>query len=517
MLRGWRLAGAALALALAIAAFYATRLSYAPIYLIHDEVKFSLQAEAIAASGRDLNGRLLPLYFAEPEFRAGRDPVMIYATALALKALPLSQFAVRVPTALVGVLNCVLMFIVARSLFKSDGLGLTAAALLALTPGHFIHSRMALSILYPLPFILAWLWCLNRFLEAGGRWSLIGAGAWLGVSIYSYLGCVVMAPIYLAFTVGAILQRQGWREWPRTLPAIAAFLLALVPAVAWQTAYPDRFTELLNGYRVPGSGDTLGNSLAGILSLDGLRMRIDLFWSFFSPSFLFIAGDSSVINSTRAIGFFPIAFAVLIPLGLIQVARRRGWPISLVVVGGFFTAPVAAVLSGELETNRVLYVLPFGALVATYGVERLFATTSRRLRWATVALLIAVPIQFAGFYSDYMGEYRARSSSWFGGNLPAALIAVIERSPQAIYLSREIPYADAYWRFATIAEQRSDLIDRVSYVDGAALPDAPAGALLVCAAAPPSCRAARSSPAWTLAATFDEPNGERSFEILERH
>ncbi len=100
MLRGWRLAGAAVALALAIAAFYTTRLSYAPIYLIHDEVKFSLQAQSIAASGRDLNGRLLPLYFAEPEFKAGRDPVMIYLTALALKAMPLSQSAVRVPTAL---------------------------------------------------------------------------------------------------------------------------------------------------------------------------------------------------------------------------------------------------------------------------------------------------------------------------------------------------------------------------------------------------------------------------------
>ncbi len=38
---------------------------------------------------------------------------------------------------------------------------------------------------------------------------------------------------------------------------------------------------------------------------DGLRMRIDLFWSFFSPSFLFISGDSSVINSTRADRLLP--------------------------------------------------------------------------------------------------------------------------------------------------------------------------------------------------------------------
>ncbi len=516
MLRGWRLAGAAVALAVVVAAFYATRLSYVPIYLIHDEVKFSLQAQSIAASGRDLNGRLLPLYFAEPEFKAGRDPVMIYVTALALKALPLSQFAVRLPTALVGVLDCVLMFFVARRLFKSDRLGLVAAALLALTPGHFIHSRMALSILYPLPFILAWLWCLDRYLETGSRPALIGVGAVLGMSIYSYLGSVVMAPIYLALTIGIISQRHGWREWRQAVPAVIAFAVALLPALAWQIAYPDRITELLNGYRIPGSGDTLGNSLGGMLSANGLRMRIGLFWSFFSPSFLFIAGDSSAINSTRTTGFFPIVFAILLPVGLYEMARGRGSPISLAIVGGFLTSPLAGVLSGELEANRVLYVLPFGVLVATYGVQRWLDARTAIVRWGTAALLIAVPIQFAAFYSDYLGSYRTRTSFWFGGNLPGALTEVIKRSPQAIYVSREIPYADAYWRFAAIEGGRSDLIDRVSYVDGASVPDGPAGAVLVCATSPASCRAARSSPAWKPVASFEEPDGQRTFEILAR-
>jgi 4-amino-4-deoxy-L-arabinose transferase-like glycosyltransferase len=516
MLRGWRLAGTVVALAVAIAAFYTTRLSYAPIYLIHDEVKFSLQAESIAESGRDLNGRRLPLYFAEPEFKAGRDPVMIYATALALKALRLSQFAVRLPTALVGVLNCVLMFIVARSLLKDDRLGLIAAAFLALTPGHFIHSRMALSILYPLPFILAWLWCLNRFLETGSRRSLIGAGGWLGLSIYSYLGSVVMAPIYLVFTIGAVIYQHGWRDWRRATPALIGFGVALLPALAWQLAYPDRITELLSGYRIPGSGDTLGKSLGTMLSTHGLKMRIDLFWRFFSPSFLFISGDSSAINSTRAIGFFPIVFAVLLPVGLFQIARGRGWPVSLAVLGGFLTSPLAGVISGELEANRVLYVLPFGALVATYGVQRLLETRTTLVKWATAALLVAVPIQFATFYSDYMGAYRTRTSYWFGGNLPGALADVIERSPPAIYLSREIPYIDAYWRFSAIAKGRPDLVDRVTYVGDDAVSDAPAGTWLVCAAAPISCRAARSSPAWAVVRSFDEPSGQRSFEVLER-
>jgi len=51
---------------------------------MHDEVNFALQAQSVAATGRDTNGRLLPLYFSETGFEAGRDPIVIYLTAATL-------------------------------------------------------------------------------------------------------------------------------------------------------------------------------------------------------------------------------------------------------------------------------------------------------------------------------------------------------------------------------------------------------------------------------------------------
>ena len=84
-------------LLVAVTAIYATGLSRDPVYLMHDEVNFALQGHAIADSGRDTNGRFMPLYFAEAGFEAGRDPVPIYAMAVALQVLPLSEGAVRLP------------------------------------------------------------------------------------------------------------------------------------------------------------------------------------------------------------------------------------------------------------------------------------------------------------------------------------------------------------------------------------------------------------------------------------
>src|SRR5687768_7059243 len=89
---------------------YATRLDEVPPYVMHDEAQGALQAHAIATTGRDLSGRLLPLYFTEPEFPPGRDPLLIYVTALGLKVLPFSEAAARTPTALIAVLNVVLTF-----------------------------------------------------------------------------------------------------------------------------------------------------------------------------------------------------------------------------------------------------------------------------------------------------------------------------------------------------------------------------------------------------------------------
>src|SRR5258708_6990122 len=100
-------------LGLAALAVYAPFLSYSPIYLPHDEVFFSLQAHAIATSGRDLHGTAAPLYF--PILRGyWAQPLVVYFTALFLKLLPLSETAIRLPSVTVGVADVVLMYLAAK-------------------------------------------------------------------------------------------------------------------------------------------------------------------------------------------------------------------------------------------------------------------------------------------------------------------------------------------------------------------------------------------------------------------
>jgi 4-amino-4-deoxy-L-arabinose transferase-like glycosyltransferase len=79
---------------------------------------------------------------------------------------------------MVGVIDVLLIAILARALLGSDLLGLAAGLILALSPAHFIHSRLALSVLFPMPFVLIWLWCVQRYQSRGDRaCSPVGAAA----------------------------------------------------------------------------------------------------------------------------------------------------------------------------------------------------------------------------------------------------------------------------------------------------------------------------------------------------
>ena len=61
--------------------------------------------------------------------------------------------------------------------------------------------------------------------------------------------------------------------------------------------------------------------------------------------------------------------------------------------------------------QRALYVLPFAALLAGFGVAWLWQ--SRLGRAIALLVLLASPIQFGYFYFDYFTHYKFRSAFYY--------------------------------------------------------------------------------------------------------
>src|SRR4029077_7577813 len=101
-------------------------------------------------------------------------------------------------------------------------------------------------------------------------------------------------------------------------------------------------------------------------------------------------------------------------------------------------------------------------------------------------LVAAVPVCFAYFYADYLGEYRVRSAYWFENNIRGALERTIDEAsrrevaPPILISSGINQFIEWDWKFYLAKHDRQDLEAQTRYFDPKTLTaDAvPAGAVV---------------------------------------
>lgn len=438
---------------LAITALYLSRLDVSPVYLLNDEIFGALQSINLASTGRSLSGERFPVFFRGLEFPPGRDPLFVYATAAAFKVAGISETSLRVPTALVGIACIVVAYFVGRLLWGRPVGGLLAALMLALTPAFFINSRIAIPTLWSVPWILGWLLGLAVYVERGHPRALLAAGLCLGVSVYGYLGTALVVPIYVLATIAVIgLAPRPDRSLRPYASAALGFAMPLVFLVYWHVLHPERWQEIAS-YYANNARDVNGITPlllpSGWPNYAGVQDRVSSYWNHFDPALLFLGGDRNPRYSTDRSGLFLLPSLVLLPLGVYQAARAS--LTGRLLVFCFFATPIVAALGGDVQIQRVLPFVAFGALLSAWGAIWLTTQTAVRYRRAAAVLLIVGVAQFAFFVRDYYGHYRWRSGGSRGGNLRGAIEEVLrtrgDRTNAAVFLSAAIPNADVYWRF----------------------------------------------------------------------
>lgn len=510
---------AATVVALATGWLYSRALAAAPVYLQHDEVYFALQSQSVATTGRDQSGNRFPLYFQEPGFSVGRDPVYIYATALFLQFLPLNESTLRLPSIIAGAVTVGLLVIAASELFGSVIFGIIAGTFLALTPTMFIHSRQALSVIHPLPFVISWLTLLLIYNRTNRRSVLVAAIGILAAGFYSYLGMSVFVPLYVGFTMAILGARKRWAHIGLALAALAVML---IPMAAWHVTHPSRIGEIIESYRIY---DPSLNPLQGsrdLVSWASLSNRADVYWQAFNPGRLFFSGESSLNESTRTAGTFPLAFLLLLPVGLFALTRRPFSALHLLIVAGIFTAPLPAVLILDGEVRRYLVIAIFAAIIATAGAARLWAVGGLAARAVVIVAVASVPWLFRSFYQDYVSDWPISSVGYFGGNIRGAadtvLLAPRAEAPPLVFLSEGVPYLDGYWELYRRMRSRDDLAGRTRglsmRVDD--WQDAPPASFALVAANEPAATVLPER-GWRVVATVpDFPGGPASFLLLAK-
>lgn len=127
------------------------RLDWAPPHLSNDEIGAAYAAYSISKTLKDGSNQFLPLLW---QSHGGYgSPLAVYIPLSTIMIFGNNDFAVRLPSAILGSLTIIFIGLLTAELTKNVRLALATSFLLAISPWHFSASRWALESNYALFFI----------------------------------------------------------------------------------------------------------------------------------------------------------------------------------------------------------------------------------------------------------------------------------------------------------------------------------------------------------------------------
>ncbi len=371
-----------------------------PPGLFFDEAANLFDVERVLQGAR-------PLYFPANN---GREPLFFYWAALFAALWGLNAYAIRLAAAALGILTLPATFLCAREVFAfwrrdqrwASWVALAATFALAINYVHLHYSRYGLRTI-SLPLFLALAFGLTfRGLRRDSWWTLTLAGAFGGLSTYTYLASR-LAPALLAIPpLAAALARR--HAAPTTADEPLRFRATLV-RVAWVAliwfgvslplgVYALRHPSEIQGHADDVSilnpannhGDPVGAALHGIAATLG---AFDVAGSQGGEQNL---PGRPVLDPVLSL-FFLLGLATL----LLPQARSEDTPSRLLVVLFLVGWILDQSASAALSVNPPSYVrlsgtLPPLAMVVGLGI----VTAGERLRWTRAERRVALGLVGAG-------------------------------------------------------------------------------------------------------------------------
>jgi 4-amino-4-deoxy-L-arabinose transferase-like glycosyltransferase len=234
---------------LAVAAFLRlTQLDTVPPGMTHDEAAFGAEADMILAGDR-------PIYFA---LGYGHEPLYAYLVALSFSLLGRTLIAIRVTSAVCGLLVVLGTYLLARRMLGAYT-ALISAAWMAVAFWPLSLSRQALrAVTLPMLWLPAawWFWRVMRSewraisggsqiepeAQNANRLNWILSGFFLGATFYTYMASRVTWAVYPLFALYLLLRRETRallkRIWPGILIALAVAGLVALPLLLYLRAHP---------------------------------------------------------------------------------------------------------------------------------------------------------------------------------------------------------------------------------------------------------------------------------------
>ncbi len=435
-----------------------------PPSLDWDETAHGYNAYSILKTGRDEYGYKFPLSFRS--FDDYKPPLYTYLVVPSVAVFGLNDYAVRFPSALLGVFAVMFTYLVAYEFFRNKKIALLAAFFLAISPWHLQFSRVAFETNSTIFWTVLGTWGFLKGLRARGikitLWFSLTALAY-GANLYMYHNSRVFVPLFSLLLASLYIKKLLNIKKALIAPIIifSIFLFSLIPiatSVAGQLRYlgTSVFGDKSPLYK---ASDLLASDAQNAQDIEGkiihnrrlvyVPIIIENYLSHLRPTYLFFTADMDRHHAPMVGLLYLWDFPFLLCGIYFLINKKYDNKSKKAVFGWFLLAPVAASVTwGVPHSLRTEVYLPTFQIFTAIGVYYL-TKYSKQIKIITVLITIFLFLNFFFYLHQYYVHMPLEfSKSWLYGRREAAIFSdSIKNNYDKVIVSTALEQPHEFWLY----------------------------------------------------------------------
>ncbi len=386
-----------LALIITLAAFLRFyKLTANPPGLYWDEAALGYNAYSILKTARDEYGSFLPFTFRS--YDDYKNPVYFYLLVPSIAIFGLNELAIRFPSAFFGTLTVLLTYFLAKKILKNETISLLSTFFMAISAWHLQFSRAGfeanLMLFLDVLGVVLFLYSFKNYK------LLILSAISFGLSFNTYHGAKVWVPLFL-FCIGFIYKEEFFKFGKKILFPLLIMIIFVLPTILdYQIAL------------------TRGKNVSILSRPNAAEIFISGYLSHFSPTFLFISGDSQGRHSPTGEGELYVFQLPFIIIGLTSMIRKRNKGVSLLLSWLILSPLPAAIAAPTPHALRFITSLPLWSIFTAVGIFVLFKSDlNKTILKISAVIMLMITIYNVIFYLHvyYVHYPKEKGLDWQEG------------------------------------------------------------------------------------------------------
>lgn len=440
------------------AVFRLYQLGSIPISLNWDEVSWGYNAYSMLQTGKDEYGETLPLSFRA--FNDFKQPVYVYIETVPIAIFGLTPLAVRLPSAVFGILTIPAIFFLTRQVFdrhkKKEWIALITALSFAISPWSIQFSRVAFEANVALFFTVTGAYLFIKGAHKKDIKILLLALIVISISSFTYHSAKIFTPL-LVLVLFLTYFRYFWAN-KKVLVALSIIYLLLnslwildmrTTARGRSVMFTSNQTEILKPHLTYLAEKDLTplpiNKTLFNRRIIYIKKYAQNYLSNFDPNYLFVKGDNAR-HHAPGMGVMYITLIPIIIIGLIALAKykeKEKW----IIIFWLLASPLAAALAVDSpNASRALVMLPPWEIAVGLGATTLILILrNHRLVLLAIAGVIALNVMY--FASQYFMTTNIKTAPYWQDGYKEAVEYAINNTDKNIYFSNKLEQPYIFYLF----------------------------------------------------------------------